>query len=185
MPLSPPANRSCIHERSIQMFAFQRDDGLFDIESHLVDTKPIPIQRLLSPVISPPGTHLHDLWIRLTVEKDFVVKFVEASSDHTPYQICKNAESSLSVLIGEQLGKGWTKVVKNKLRGVASCTHLAEMLIPMATVAFQGINGLRFKASLDGKIDGLPSLINTCYAYSDQREVVMQLWPNFGKDNQP
>lgn len=184
MPLSSQTPRKPIHDRVIRMSAYQREDGLFDIESHLVDTKPMSVQRIMALEPSPPGAHLHDLLIRLTLNEAFVIQAIEASSDTTPYTICKNAESSLSVLIGEQVGKGWSRLVKGKLRGTLSCTHLMEMLIPMATTAFQGIKGLRFSASLERKAEPIPELINSCYAFADHREVVMKIWPEKYKQNQ-
>ena len=39
MPLSTPASRDLLHLRDIQLRGYQREDGLFDIEAHLLDTK--------------------------------------------------------------------------------------------------------------------------------------------------
>ena len=39
MPLSDPAPRQLLHLRDIELRGFQRDDGLFDIEARLTDTK--------------------------------------------------------------------------------------------------------------------------------------------------
>jgi Protein of unknown function (DUF2889) len=39
MPLTPPRPREAIHGRSIEIDGFRRDDGLYDIEAHLTDTK--------------------------------------------------------------------------------------------------------------------------------------------------
>ena len=99
MPLSIPAARREIHHRLIDMRAYARQDGLFDVEAHLVDTKPFDFLRLSLPVPIPAGEALHDLWIRLTVDAGFVVRAIEASSDRTPYALCKQAESTLSVLV--------------------------------------------------------------------------------------
>ena len=40
MPLSPPVNRALRHRRAITAEAYVRDDGLWDIEARLTDTKP-------------------------------------------------------------------------------------------------------------------------------------------------
>ncbi|MBB3181111.1 DUF2889 domain-containing protein [Variovorax sp. Sphag1AA] len=141
MPLSDPVSRRGVHHRIIDMQAFAREDGLFDVEAHLVDTKPFEFLRLSSPDPVPAGHALHDLWIRMTVTGDYTVRAIEAASDVTPYAICKEAENTLSVLVGERLVRGWSSKVKERLRGAASCTHLMEMLIPLATTALQGIPG--------------------------------------------
>ena len=39
MPLTTPAGRRLMHTRSIECRGYEREDGLWDIEAHLVDTK--------------------------------------------------------------------------------------------------------------------------------------------------
>ena len=39
MPLSEPAARQAIHNRHVHCAGFQREDGLWDIEGHIKDTK--------------------------------------------------------------------------------------------------------------------------------------------------
>ena len=39
MPLSKPALRKHLHNRNIECKGYEREDGLWDIEAHLVDTK--------------------------------------------------------------------------------------------------------------------------------------------------
>ncbi|MEI6382684.1 MAG: DUF2889 domain-containing protein [Betaproteobacteria bacterium] len=183
MPLSTPHARKPIHDRKIHMQAYQREDGFYDIESHLVDTKPYPFKRFLATEPAPPHTPLHDLWVRFVLDEDYVVQSIEAASDVTPFPICKEAENTLKVLIGERVGSGWSKMVKEKLRGVASCTHLAEMLIPMATTALQGIRGLKLGDFLNTKSEGKPRHLNSCYAYAEHRDVVLKIWPEYHRKN--
>jgi hypothetical protein len=177
MALSVAKPRKEIHHRSLEMHAYVRDDGLYDVEAHLVDRKPFAFGRLLSCEPVPAGQPLHDLWIRLTVDQDLVVRAIEASSDVTPYGICKGAESTLSVLVGEKLVRGWSSLVKQRLRGAAGCTHLMEMLIPLATTGLQGIRGLLAERHTTLDAAGFPVKIDSCYAFRRNREVVMQLWP--------
>jgi hypothetical protein len=175
MPLPAPASRREIHHRTIDMWAFGRDDGLFDIEAHLVDRKPFDFLRPSSPQPIPAGNALHDIWVRVTVDKDFVVKAIVASSDVTPWgSLCKEAEATLQVLVGERVARGWSARVKEQLRGAASCTHLMEMLITLGTTAIQGIRGAdpNRTHSPEAKID-------TCYAYARQRSAVKMLWPAY------
>ena len=42
MPLPPAAPRKNMHTRDIQCCGYERADGLWDIEGHLVDTKSFP-----------------------------------------------------------------------------------------------------------------------------------------------
>ena len=39
MPLSTPVERELLHLRDIELRGWQRSDGLYDIEAHLLDTK--------------------------------------------------------------------------------------------------------------------------------------------------
>jgi hypothetical protein len=177
MPLSTPVARREAHHRVIDMKAFARDDGLYDVEARLVDTKPFDFERLSQPHPTPAGRPVHDISVRLTVDGEYVVRAIEASSDVTPWPLCKEAEATLQVLVGERIARGWSAKVKERLRGVASCTHLMEMLIPLATTALQGIRGLQPKDERRPMVGGVPSQIDTCFAYGRSRSVVQQLWP--------
>lgn len=172
MPLPMPSARREVHRRTIEMTAFARDDGMFDVEARLIDRKPFDFLRPSSPEPVPAGQALHDLWVRLTVDTDFVVRSIAAASDVTPWSLCREAEATLQVLVGEPVARGWSSKVKERLRGTASCTHLMEMLVTMGTTALQGIRGADPKRRLgaEGKID-------SCYAYGRQRSVVKMLWP--------
>jgi hypothetical protein len=178
MPLSDSTARSEVTHRTIDMKAYAREDGLYDIEAHLVDRKPFTFTHFSSPKPFLAGQPLHDMWIRLTVDEELVVRNIEAASDTTPFDLCKEAESTLSVLAGERIASGWSKLVKERLHGAASCIHLKEMLIPMATVAIQGVRGLSMKQNNDpADANGIPDNLDSCYALDRSRVVVMRLWP--------
>ncbi len=178
MPLSTPASRREVHWRLLDMKTYQRDDGLFDVEAHLVDRKPFVSDTMSGRAPVPAGQPRHDMWVRLTVDSGFVVRDVEAVSDVTPFGTCKEAAPTLGAIIGMKIASGWSMQVKDRLRGTASCTHLMEMLIPLATVALQGINGLNIaKRRAAVHADGTPIKIDTCFAYARSSPVVEMLWP--------
>lgn len=184
MPLSEPTGRREAHHRQIDMWVYARDDGLFDVEAHLVDRKPFPFKRVSRPDPIPAGEPLHDLWVRLTVDVSYVVHSIDAASDVTPFPLCREAEATLSVLVGEKVARGWSAKVKERLRGAAGCTHLMEMLITMGTSAHQGIRGLNPEQVRSTSSDGVPLKLDSCYAYGRQREVVKMLWPEHYKAKQ-
>lgn len=186
MPLSPATNRREIHHRVIDMRAYARDDGLYDVEAHLVDRKPFAAPRFASPDPVAAGQPRHDMWVRLILDDQLVVRDVEASSDETPYSVCKEAESTLSVMIGERIASGWSVKVKERLRGSASCTHLMELLIPLATTALQGIRGMNLEAhgaAVDA--NGVPRKLESCYAYGRSSELVRMIWPEHFRPRSP
>ena len=159
------------------MRVFARDNGLYDVEAHLVDRKAFPFTRSGNPVPVPAGQALHDLWVRLTVDAQYVVHAIEASSDVTPFALCREAEATLAVLVGEKVARGWSTKVKERLRGASGCTHLMEMLVTMGTTAHQGIRGMHPEQirAVDG--NGVPLKLDSCFAYGRQRGVVKMLWP--------
>jgi hypothetical protein len=100
-----------------------------------------------------------------------VVRDIEAASDSTPWELCKGAQSTLKVLEGETVGRGWSSMVKPRLRGAASCTHLMEMLIPLATTAVQAIRPIK------QLVVDINEQADSCYAFDRNGEVVVKLWP--------
>ena len=56
-----------------------------------------------------------------------------------------------------------------------------EMLIPMATTAFQGIRGLHPEQARSVDANGVPTKIDTCFAYGRERAVVKMLWPQHSR----
>ena len=172
MPLPECTQRREIHHRLIDMHAYAREDGLYDIEGQLRDSKPYDFIRPSAPTQPVPAdAALHDLWIRMTVDSDYVVREIVAAAVSTPWELCKQAEATLKVLEGERIGRGWSSMVKDRLRGAASCTHLMEMLIPMATTAIQAIR------PINRLVVDIAEQTDTCYAFGRDREVVQRLWP--------
>lgn len=177
MPLPPSIEREELHHRQIEMKAYQRKDGLLDIEGRVVDTKSAPFWGPLSTEGLPAGQPIHNLSIRLVVDDTLLIVDAIASSDATPFAVCKEAEKTLSGLIGERIGAGWTKIVKERLRGSKSCTHLMELLGPMATTAIQAIWPLTKVRPVKTDSNGRPLKVDSCYAYSSERVIVRRLWP--------
>ena len=59
MSVAPPAvPRRLLHLRRITCEAFEREDGLLDIEGLLIDTKPTPVQLVTGRSIEP-GSAIH------------------------------------------------------------------------------------------------------------------------------
>lgn len=170
MPLPDSCPRREIHHRVLDMRAYERADGLYDVEGRVLDRKPYDFVRFSAKEPVPAGEPLHDIWVRLTLDRDYTVRAVAASSDSTPWVICRQAESTLAVLIGERVAQGWSALVKQRLRGAASCTHLMEMLIPLATTAYQAISVMQPREP------ELSPRIDTCYAYGKDRDVVQRIW---------
>lgn len=178
MPLSPPAPREKLHTRSIVLEGFRREDGLFDIEARLDDTKTYAFSNEDRGEIAP-GEKLHGMLMRLTIDEEMRVVACEANTEFGPYAICPAITPNFARLAGLRIGPGWNRKVKEVVGGVKGCTHLVELLGPMATVAFQTLVVIRRKKAAASS--GPPPLLNTCHAYAADGPVVARHWPDYAK----
>lgn len=182
MPLSPPVARQHLHTRRIEIRGYERADGLYDVEAHLVDTKTYAFDNVDRGTVAP-GEPLHGMWVRLTLDEDMVIRACEAASDHTPYAICPQAAPNFAALAGVAVGPGFNRAVKERVGGVRGCTHLREVLAQMATVAYQTIGPRRWRREAAERAAAIargerpttrprPLPVNSCHAYAEDSEVV-------------
>jgi hypothetical protein len=176
MPLPPSVARDELHGRLIALRGFRRIDGWYDVEARLTDTKTEAMTVGAGRVVAP-GEPVHDMWVRLVVDADFNVKEVVAATDAAPHGICGEASATLQCLRGLRIGPGWSKAVRARLAGRNGCTHLSELLGPLATVAFQTLSLRRAGQPAAVDADGVPRKVDSCYAYARERELVRQRWP--------
>ena len=175
MPLPPPAPRDELHRRRIEMHGYRRHDGLYDIEARITDTKTSTLA--LSEKTVPAGAPIHDMWLRLVVDEELTVHDVVAATDASPFPQCPQAAGALAAIKGLRIGAGWSRAVKERLGRAENCTHLAELLMPLATTAYQTLAPLRHTQPERLDANGRPVKIDSCYAYASKREVVMRRWP--------
>ena len=180
MPLPASVEREELHCRTIEMRGYRRSDGDYEIEGRVTDVKTRAIQPQGCDAPMPAGVPIHDMSVRLVVDEFLVVKDVVAVTDGYPFPDCPHAAGSLAALKGARIAAGWTARVKGLL-GRESCTHLVEILIPMATTAFQTLAEVRFARGDELDAVGRPVRIDSCYAYSEARELVRRRWPAFHK----
>lgn len=182
MSLAEPVARRKIHTRTITLEGYRRDDGLWDIEACLVDTKAYEFSTVERGTIVP-GEPLHKMLMRLTVDDSLTVQDVEASTEYAPYRICPAITGNFKRLVGLKIGAGWTRAVRERVGGVEGCTHHVELLGPLATVAFQTIVPLLDREARErGEArdpSRRPSILNTCHTYASDGPVVQRQWPEF------
>lgn len=176
MPLpEPKPSRTLRHTRRIELNGYKRDDGLWDIEAHLVDTKAYDFRNHFRGGI-PPGEPIHDMWMRLTVDDSLTIQAVEACTDYAPFPDCPQAAPNYQALVGMRISPGWTDVVRRKMGLAGACTHLYELLRPLATVAIQTIMPLRKRERDPGK---RPPLLDTCHGWRADGTAVRELYPTW------
>src|SRR5882762_3871724 len=179
--MTADVDRTELHHRQFDLRFFQRSDGLFEVEGRLLDRMARPFRRLLQEGDTPAGTPLHDILARLIVDETLLIHDASATLAASPFDVCRGAANTLAPLKGLRIGAGWNKRVRELLGGAASCTHVMELLGPMATTVYQGLAPQRLaRMAQQGSAEQL-SKIDSCYAYGRDREVVARLWPNLRK----
>jgi len=183
--LPSPVARQSLHRRVIETEGFLREDGLFDIEARLIDTKGRAYRDTLGRE-RRAGDRLHDICVRLTLSNDMVVQDIEVAMPTTPFSLCSEVIPHFRCLIGARVGSGWRQTVRERVSNTDGCTHVREMLSVMATVAFQTMASLSLrqiglKSAEPSRLTGRPYFIDGCHAWDSSLGVVARLYPQFSR----
>ena len=179
MPLSPPAPRKHLHTRTVTCNGYQREDGLWDIEGHLVDVKSYEFENHHRGVVHA-GVPVHEMYLRLSIDDDLEIHAAEATTEHAPYAMCPDITPRFELLKGLRIGPVFHREVQKRVGGAKGCTHLVELLRPLATTAFQTLVAKRRKAEADPDAPPeRPMFLNTCHAHATDSPEVKRRWPAF------
>ena len=178
-PLSRAAPRKHLHTRSITCRGYLREDGLWDIEGTIVDTKTYSFDNQDRGGVRA-GEPVHEMWIRLTVDDDRVVQEAEASSEAGPFTMCGDITPAYAALRGLRIAPGWRRAVQERLGGVKGCTHISDFLLgPLAATAYQAVRPEREKDRNEKPKTGKPAMLNSCHALAADSPLAKRLWPEF------
>ncbi|MEZ5651612.1 MAG: DUF2889 domain-containing protein [Burkholderiaceae bacterium] len=183
MALPAPVSRTHRHTRTIESQGYLRDDGLWDIEATIVDSKTYPYTEPYRGA-REPGSDVHRMSVRLTLDDSFTVHEIAVDMPATPYPNCPKAAAAFQTLVGAKIGAGWRKRVNEAVGGVRGCTHVRELLGPMATVAFQTIQGWPQDRGDGQAIRQMPldrarsAFVDGCFAWARDGEMVADLYPS-------
>jgi Protein of unknown function (DUF2889) len=168
--------RKELHFRRVDMRGYCRSDGLFEVEGRVTDRKPYSFTPGGCDYTVAAHEPIHDMGVRLIFDQSMVVHEIQTFTNAAPYNVCPEGGLALQSLKGLRIGSGWGAEVRKRLGGPVSCTHLMELLIPLATTAIQAmsvVNGNTPKSS------GKPWQIDSCYAYASHSEQVLKRWPEY------
>jgi len=176
MPLPvTEVERELRHTRRVRFEGYKRADGLWDIEGHLTDIK--SHDTAMKTGVRRAGQPVHEMWIRLTIDRHLNVLDAAASSDAVPYPGgCEAITPSFKRLIGLNLARGFRKQVKDLFGGVKGCTHLTEMLAWFPTATIQTFAGEIPEERDDGR---RPFQLNQCHALDTTSETVKKWYPRW------
>lgn len=181
MSLPAPAARKHLHTRTIQCEGYERDDGDFDIDAQIIDRKTYDVDEPYRGH-RPAGAQVHDMQLRLTLARDMTVRDIEVTTNHAPYDVCPTVAPGYKALVGAKIGGGWRKAVTEAVGRTKGCTHITELLMPAATVAFQTMGSwpkegqVATEAHPDQTLKK-PYFIDGCKAWASDSTVVQRLFP--------
>ena len=197
--LPKPVRRQAIHRRVYDANAYEREDGLFDIDVEMIDTKPFAFDNTDRGYVAA-GEPLHHMKMRVTLDETMEIRDIEARTLASPYHMCGAITDNYKQLIGLKIVGGFLKKAAALTGRDQGCTHHNDMLKVMGTTAFQGlwtIISRRHKAraeaaaakggdeadlstttqQLVGKT-AAAALLNTCHAYAPSSPIVKRQWPD-------
>jgi len=169
------------HTRAIRVDAFARDDGLWDLDARISDVKLRDVT--LASGVRAGGTPVHDLHLRVTIDRELTIVEAEAASDAVPYPgYCDTNAAVYRQLIGLSLVRGFRQAVKERLAGVLGCTHLSELAQVLPTAAIQAyahdVMPTRDGAGADPSPEP-PFQIDRCHALRSDGPAVALYYPRW------
>lgn len=179
------ATREELHFRRIDMRGFRRSDGLYEVEGRVVDRKPHDFSPGGIGKVVPANQPVHDMGVRLIFDEEMVVRGVETFMEASPFAACRGGGEVLQSLKGLRIGSGWRREVRNRIAAAQSCTHLAELLMPLATTALQSLSTMRKSRPTKLDATGRPTKVDSCFAYGGHQDTVLRRWPEFHRPTPP
>lgn len=173
MTLEATTARELLHTRAVEIRGYKREDGLYDIEGHLVDTKPKDFQ--LAAGVRPAGRPVHDMWLRITVDSALTIVDAAAAMDGMPFvDHCGAIVPAYRKLVGVSIRPGYNNRVKELLGGVRGCTHVTELAGSLATAAFQTLAG-----QVTQDPERKPFQVDRCHALEATGPAVARFYPRW------
>ncbi len=173
-------SRRHVHKRSIQIDAYARDDGLWDLQAVLTDNKSRDFA--LATGMRPVGEPVHDMTLTVTIDTELNVVAAGAESRSVPYPgHCEAVAPDYAKLVGLNLLQGFRKQAVVRLGGIHGCTHLTELAGVLPTAAIQAFAGEVFRSHESANQGGetKPPQLDRCHALRTDGPAVAQFYPRW------
>lgn len=173
MTLPPAAARRQLkHRRQFDVQVFARDDGLWEVDATLTDTKTRPVQ-LASGGERAAGDPIHDMLLRLVVDRRLNIVHSGAQTRWMPYPgQCDQYGDAYGRLAGLNLARGFRQALRERVGGVLGCTHITELAQVLPTAVIQAFAGEVIDTRGDG--DEQPFQLDRCHALRTDGPAVQQ-----------
>jgi hypothetical protein len=176
--LPPAAPRRLQHTRQITCQGYEREDGLWEVEGRISDVRTWSQPRVQGANARAGGESLHLMSLRLTLNESFEIVAAVAVTHQSPYGDCQAINPAYEQLVGLRIEAGFSQAVKTRLRGALGCTHLTDLIGPMATTALQTMRPLMQRRLLErgqSLPDG-PAQMDSCFALRSGGEAALIRW---------
>jgi Protein of unknown function (DUF2889) len=179
MPLPPAAPRRQLkHRRQIDVQVFLRDDGLWEVDAVLTDTKTRDVEMADGPRLA--GQPIHDMLLRLVVNTQLDILAAGSDTRWMPYPgICNDHGDAYQHLVGLNLLHHFRQHLRERLSGVKGCTHLTELAQVLPTAVVQAFSGLVIDTRGTDEDAKQPFQINRCHALRSSGEAVRVHYPRW------
>ena len=163
--------RERVHTRTITLDGYARSDGLIDVEGEIMDVKTYDFPNKERGVIHA-NEPLHHMKVRIAIDHGLQIKEAEAETIAGPYAICPSATLGFDQLVGITIGPGWRNKVRQAIGGITGCTHITELMGPVATVAIQTLYGeearqKRLQGMSNEESHDVSALTNSCIGHAE------------------
>jgi Protein of unknown function (DUF2889) len=182
-------DRELKHTRSISVSVYKREDGLWDVEARLTDTKAKDYKLAMGTRLA--SQPVHDMTMCVSITEAFDVVAANATSHSVPYPgYCEVITPSYQQLVGLNLLKNFNRDVRARLGKTAGCTHITELTAVMPTAAVQAFSGeikrpkITSGAAADKSPDTPPFYIDGCHALVRSGGAVQTFYPQWFKSAQ-
>jgi hypothetical protein len=167
-----------LHRRALDVQVFARDDGLFDVEASLVDTKTHDVP--LGGQTRKAGDPIHEMQLHLTVDAALTITAACSDTLWMPYaDACGEHGDAYAGLVGLNLLKGFRHAVAERLSGTHGCTHLTELCQILPTAVIQAMAGSVIDTQ-EGDADGNPPFqLDRCHALRREGATVAKFYPRW------
>jgi len=184
LPTAAP-ERLLKHRRSIEVQVHARGNGQWEVDACLRDLK--THDTLLAGGLRAAGEPIHDMLLRLVVDENFNVLEAGSQTLAMPYPGHCDAHGDLpdddgdayTRLVGLNLLKGFRHAVRQRLGGVAGCTHLTELTQVLPTAVVQAFAGEVLDTREDSDSGERPFQIDQCHALRSDGPAVLTYYPRW------
>lgn len=178
LPSASP-ERQLRHRRAIDVTVYSRGDGLWEVDAEISDVRPEDVA--LAGGIRPAGEPIHDMLLRIVVDERFNIVDAGAETRSMPYPgACENHGDSYGQLVGLNLMNGFRHAVRQRLGGIAGCTHITELTQVLPTAVVQAFAGTVIKVRENDTPDGAPPFqLDRCHALRRDGEPVRTFYPRW------